>query len=93
MGISAQDLAKVFRVDLKTAKQTLQHTTQYLKRSKNPSLHRWYSSNNRMLRYTHIREYFYMDTMFASQKSGLTTRETHVYNYLLLAKVSCLFAR
>ena len=74
MGISAQDVAKVFRVDLKTAKQTLQHTTQYIKRSKNPSLHRRYSSNDRMLRYTHLREYFYMDTMFASQKSGPTTR-------------------
>lgn len=74
IGIKAEDLAKVFRVDLKTAKQTLLNTTQYLKRSKNPSLHRRYSSNDRMLRYTHLREYFYMDTMFASQKSGATTR-------------------
>ncbi len=54
MGIRAEDLAKVFRVDLKTAKQTLLNTTQYLKRSKNPSLHCRYSSNDRTLRDTHL---------------------------------------
>ena len=74
MGISVEDLAKVFRVDLDMAKRTLQNTTQYMKRSVNPSLHRRYSPNDRMLRYSHIQEYFYMDTMFASQKSGATTR-------------------
>ena len=73
-GIKPEELARVFRIDIPTAKQTLSNTTQYLKRSRNPSLHRRYTSNDRMLRYRHVREYFYMDTMFASKRSGATTR-------------------
>ena len=73
-GISPEELAKVFRIDLPTAKQTLRNTSQRLKRSKNLTLHRRYRTNDRMLRYQHLREYFYMDTMFASSKSGKTTR-------------------
>ena len=73
-GMSAEDLSKVFRIDMETAKRTLKSTSQRLKRSRNISLHRRYSSNDRMLRYQHIKEYFYMDTMFASIKSGKTTR-------------------
>ena len=73
-GIKPEELAKVFRIDRQTANRTLNSTTQYLKRTKSPSLHRRYTSNDRMLRYNHIREYFYMDTMFASKKSGATTR-------------------
>jgi len=73
-GVSAEDLSKVFRIDLQVAKRTLQRTSQRLKRSKNVSLNRRYPSNDRMLQYRHIKEYFYMDTMFASNKSGATTR-------------------
>ena len=73
-GVSPKDLSKVFRIDIPTAKRTLQNTSQRLKRSKNLSLHRRYRSNDRMLRYQHLREYFYMDTMFATSKSGATTR-------------------
>ena len=73
-GISPEELSKVFRIDLGTAKRTLRNTTQHLKRSKNLTLHRRYRTNDRMLRYQHLREYFYMDTMFASVRSGATTR-------------------
>ena len=73
-GISAEDLAKVFRIDLRTAKSTLKATSQRQKRSKTSSLHRRYSSNDRMLWYHHLREFFYMDTMFATKKSGKTLR-------------------
>lgn len=73
-GINPHDLARVFRIDLPTAKRTVNNTSQRLKRSKNLTLHRRYRTNDRMLRYQHIREYFYMDTMFASSKSGATTR-------------------
>ena len=71
-GVSPDDLAKVFRIDRQTAKSTLKVTTQRLKRSKHPTLNRRFNSNDRMLRYRHLREYFYMDTMFASKKFGKT---------------------
>lgn len=73
-GVSPEELSRVFRIDLQTAKRTIKNTSQRLKRSKNLTLHRRYRTNDRMLRYQHIREYFYMDTMFASAKSGVTTR-------------------
>ena len=73
-GVNAEILSKVFRIDLATAKRTLKVTSQRLKRSKHPSLHRRYGTNDRMLRYKHIRQYFFMDTMFATKKSGKTLR-------------------
>ena len=73
-GITPKDLSKVFRIDLATAKRTLQCTSQRLKRSKNMTLRRRYTSNDRMLRYNHVKEFFYMDTMFATEKLGRTTR-------------------
>ena len=73
-GIKAHELAKVFKIDVPTAKKTLQVTSQRCKRVKDPSLSRRFSSNDRMLRYKHINEFFYMDTFFATGKAGKTTR-------------------
>jgi hypothetical protein len=73
-GIGPKELAKVFRIDLPTAKRTLNQTTQRCKRVKDPTLNRRYSSNDRMLRYKHISEFFYMDTFYATKKAGPTTR-------------------
>ena len=73
-GVSAQQLSKVWRIDLETARRTLEVTTQHVKRSENPNLSRNYSTNDRMLRYKRIREHFFMDTFFASKKSGKSSR-------------------
>ena len=73
-GVTSEELQRVFRIDNATAKRTLKVTSQRLKRSKNASLHRRYGTNDRMLRYKHIKEFFYMDTMFATTKSGPTLR-------------------
>ena len=73
-GVSAEVLSKVFRIDLDTAKRTLQLNTQRCKRGKDPSLNRRFPSNDRMLRYKRIKEFFFMDTFYATGKAGRSTR-------------------
>lgn len=73
-GVSVEQLSKVWRIDLETAKRTLDVTTQRCKRSENPTLSRNYSTNDRMLRYKRISQHFFMDTFFASKKSGKSSR-------------------
>ena len=43
-------------------------------RADNPKLSRNYGTNDRMLRYKHLNEYFYMDILFATSKSKKITR-------------------
>ena len=73
--IDAQHLAKVWKIDLDSAKQTLEVTSQHCSRQSNQHLSRNYSTNDRMLRYKRINEYFYMDTFFATAKSGTSSRK------------------
>ena len=47
-GISVDDLAKHWQIDIAKANETLKVTTQRVKRSKDPDLSRHYSSNDRM---------------------------------------------
>ena len=73
-GVTAQDLSKVWRIDLATAKRTLQVTTQLQRRKDDPSLTRNYKTNDRMLRYKRIKEFFWMDTLFATKDGGKSSR-------------------
>ena len=50
-GVNAEHLSKVWRIDLETAKQTLDVTTQLCKRTTDPTLSHNYSTNDRMLQY------------------------------------------
>ena len=49
-GITAQDLSRVWRIDLETAKRTLEVTTQLQRKKDDQSLTRNYKTNDRMLR-------------------------------------------
>ena len=49
-GVTAQDLSRLWRIDLETAKRTLEVTTQLQRREDDPSLTRNYKTNDRMLR-------------------------------------------
>ena len=73
-GVSAQYLSKIWKIDLDSAKKTLNVTTQKCKRADDPSLSRNYSTNDRMLRYKRINQYFFMDTFFATKKAGKSSR-------------------
>ena len=74
-GVKAEHLAKVWRIDIDQAKDTLDITTQRSVRTNDPNISRNYGTNDRMLRYRRIDEYFYMDTFFATKKAGKSTRQ------------------
>ena len=73
-GVSAEFLSKIWRIDVKDAQRTLEVTTQLLKRADDPTLSRNYPTNDRMLRYRRIHQYFFMDTFFATKKAGKSSR-------------------
>ena len=50
-GIDDSHLSKIWRIDLDSAKWTLEFTSQHSTSSNNPTLSRNYGTNNRMLRY------------------------------------------
>jgi hypothetical protein len=73
-GVDPAHLSKIWKIDLKTAERTLEVTSQNSKRTEDPTLSRNYGTNDRMLRYKRISEYFFMDTFFATKKAGKSSR-------------------
>lgn len=73
-GIEPQTLAKVWRISVDDAKRTLDITTQGAVRVHDPTLVRNFTTNDRMLRYKRIHEYFFMDTFFATKRGGKSSR-------------------
>lgn len=56
--VTPSELSKIFRIDEKTAKTTLDVTTHHIRRSTDPTLNRRFSTNDRRLRYRNIKEFF-----------------------------------
>ena len=73
-GVDPAHLSKIWKIDLKTAERTLDVVSQYNKRTEDPKISRSYGTNNQMLRYRRIAEYFFMDTFFATKKAGKSSR-------------------
>jgi hypothetical protein len=70
-GVDAGHLSKVWKIDLEAAQRTLGVTsTQQSQQTDNPKLSRNYGTNDRMLRYKRIHEYFFMGTFFATKEAG-----------------------
>lgn len=74
MDVDAKHLSKIWRIDPETAKKTLEITSQLKKNTPNANLTRNYSTNDRMLRYKRLNEFFFMDTFQATRKSGKSSR-------------------
>jgi hypothetical protein len=72
--VNAEHLSKIWRIDVDSARRTLEVTTQHRQHTTNPKLTRNYSTNDRMLRYKRINEHFFMDTFFATKKAGKSSR-------------------
>ena len=68
-GVEPNHLAKIWRIDHDVTKKTIDITTQRSVQSDNPKLSRNYGTNDRMLRYKHLKEYFCMDMLFATKTS------------------------
>ena len=73
-GVTPSHLSKIWRIDVDTAKRTLDITSQHKVRKENPKLSRNYGTNDRMLRYKHLKEYFFMDTLFATKEANKSSR-------------------
>jgi hypothetical protein len=73
-GVEPSHLAKVWRIDHATAKRTIDVTSQLRKRPALDTLNRNYPTDDRMLRYNRIDDYFFMDTFFATKKANKSSR-------------------
>jgi hypothetical protein len=73
-GVDPAHLSKIWRINLTAAEKTLDVVSQNNKRTDDPTLPRNYGTNDRMLRYKHMNNYFFMDTFFATKKSGKSSR-------------------
>ena len=82
VGIDARHLSKVWRISYEDAKRTIDATTQHGTHYPNPVMNQNYTTNDRMLRYRRINQYFFMDTFFATKKMVLLPGAIHVVNYL-----------
>jgi hypothetical protein len=67
--ITATHLSKVWKIDVKTAKRTIEVTAQLRQHEADATLSRNYSTNDRMLRYKRISSHFFTDTFFATKKA------------------------
>ena len=73
-GVNAKHLAKIWRIDEHTAKKTIDVTSQKSVRTDNPKLSWNFSTNDRTLRYKHLKDHFFMDTLFSTSKAGKSSR-------------------
>ena len=77
-GIDAEHLSKIWRIDQKQAKRTLEITSQHSRRADDPTLSRNDGTNDRMLRHKRVFEYGHeslnMDMLAATKKSGKSSR-------------------
>ena len=73
-GVEPKHLTKIWRISHEDAQRTINVTTQTFTRTDDPTLSRNYSTNDRMLRYKRIKDYFFMDTFFATKKGGQSSR-------------------
>ena len=73
-GVDAEHLSKIWKISLDEANKTLDITSQTRVHKDDPKLSRNYGTNDRMLRYKRIGEYFFMDTFYATSKAGKSSR-------------------
>ena len=73
-GVDPKRLSKIWRISHDDAQRTIDVTTQTSIRTDDPVLSRNYSTNYRMLRYKRIKDFFFMDTFFATKKGGQSSR-------------------
>ena len=73
-GVDPKHLSKIWRISHEDAQRTIDVTTQTSIQTDDPVLSRNHSTNDRMLRYKKIKDLFFMDTFFATKKSGQSSR-------------------
>ena len=87
-GVDTKHLSKIWRIGHEDAQRTIDVTTQMSTRTDDPTLSRNYSTNHRMLRYKGIKNFFFMDTFFATRKVVNHQEAILVVNFLSMVKDS-----
>ena len=68
--VDPKHLSKIWRISHEDAQRIIDVTTQMSTQTDDPTLSRNYSTNDGMLRYKRIKDFFFMDTFFATKKGG-----------------------
>ena len=79
-GVGACHLSKVWRISYEDAQRTLDITSQHGNCPVDPQLSKNYGTNDRMLCYKRIKEYFYMDAFFSTKKGASPLVAIYVAN-------------
>ena len=66
-GVTSQHLSKIWRIDDKTARCTIEITSQHLKQEATAKMPRNFGTNDCMLRYRRIKSYFFTNTLFVPE--------------------------
>ena len=69
-GVTPEHLSKVWCISTEDSRRMIETTTQTSVQTQDPTLSHNYGTNNHMIRYRHIQDYFFMDTFFATKKGG-----------------------
>ena len=89
-GVQAKHLANLWHIYKHMANKTLDITSQRCVRKENPKLFCNLITNDRTLRYKHLKEHFYMDTLFATSKAGNSSRGNTFAQLFVTDKVLCI---
>ena len=87
-GVNPKHLSQIWRISQEDAKNTIDVTTQASIQNEDPVLSRNYSTNDRMLRYKRIKDFFFLDAYCAIKKGGQSPRGHTCCQLLLLIKDS-----
>ena len=71
--IDAKRLSKVWRISYENAKCAIDASTQHGTHQPNLVMNQNYTTNDWMLRYRRLNQYFFMDTFFATKKGGTSS--------------------
>ena len=72
---NAKHLAIIWRISYDDTTRTIDAMSQHSERSEDPTLSQNYVTNNHMLQYRRIKDYFFMDTFFATRRWQVLTHE------------------
>ena len=69
-GVTPEHISKIWRISQEDTRRMINNTTQTSVRMQDPTLSCNYGTNDRMLQYKRIQDYFFMDTFFATKWGG-----------------------
>ena len=88
-GVTPERLSKIQYIDIETAKQTIDLTSQHIKHERSSYLKGRYSTNGRMLQYKRIRTHFFIDTFQVTAKA--VSQQKNRYIRLFVSDTGFLF--